>query len=120
VQTSEASFNCSFKDFSISEAVTTGENLETKCALDRIFLATIEREDKLGILIMLALRFLAETVGRLENYFTIRPLLFVVTIVKPSLLATRPFLIVIKISYSSADSLTDVVVFRVPELTTSV
>jgi hypothetical protein len=61
-----------------------GENLEMKSALDHIFLATTGREDELINWIVVALWFLAESVGRLGNSFTILSLLFLVTVVNLS------------------------------------
>jgi hypothetical protein len=66
MQTNEVSFSCSLEDVSLSEAVTTGENLETKSALDLNFLATIGRKDELLTPIVVALWFFRKKgVGRL-------------------------------------------------------
>jgi hypothetical protein len=46
----------------MSEAVTSGENLDTESALDRIFLTTIGREDELLTPILVALWLLANNV----------------------------------------------------------
>jgi hypothetical protein len=90
VQVREASCNCSFREFSTSEAVTSGENLETKRDFLRTLFCTTEREEELltpiigtlGVFVVLAITAVFPEDGLILFFLTIIIIIIITILIR--------------------------------------